>query len=286
MKKIIATVLAMVMALALCTTAFAADPTYTGRYDKDSDTKVEGTYTVSTDAATYDREHGNGKVETKTVSNITGVTFVVGTKTDYDVKLTAKGMADLYLKKVADGGKYIAKGTAFTALGDKCGQLNGIKSDEKVFTYTDDSDIAHYYVKLDVDAAGVNANLLVDGALVPINTSADKKADIVDHKWEAASYNKDNTVATFKCKYCGTVATVYDTWDAAKAAGVNTVEKVTIDGKNYVLGYNFTAAGAGSTTTGAKPSPKTFDAGIALYAAMALTSVAGSAVVIGKKKEF
>ena len=31
MKKIIATVLAMVMALALCTTAFAADPTYTDR---------------------------------------------------------------------------------------------------------------------------------------------------------------------------------------------------------------------------------------------------------------
>ena len=35
-----------------------------------------------------------------------------------------------------------------------------------------------------------------------------------------------------------------------------------------------------------KPSPKTFDAGIAMYVGMALTSVAGSAVVIGKKKEF
>lgn len=33
-------------------------------------------------------------------------------------------------------------------------------------------------------------------------------------------------------------------------------------------------------------SPKTFDAGVALYVGMALTSVAGSAVVIGKKKEF
>ena len=35
-----------------------------------------------------------------------------------------------------------------------------------------------------------------------------------------------------------------------------------------------------------KDSPKTFDAGIAMYVGMALTSVAGSAVVIGKKKEF
>ena len=40
------------------------------------------------------------------------------------------------------------------------------------------------------------------------------------------------------------------------------------------------------TATGNKPSPKTFDAGIAMYVGMALTSVAGSAVVIGKKKEF
>ena len=40
------------------------------------------------------------------------------------------------------------------------------------------------------------------------------------------------------------------------------------------------------TATENKPSPKTFDAGIAMYVGMALTSVAGSAVVISKKKEF
>ena len=40
------------------------------------------------------------------------------------------------------------------------------------------------------------------------------------------------------------------------------------------------------TTTDTNKSPKTFDAGIAMYVGMALTSVAGSAVVIGKKKEF
>ena len=39
-------------------------------------------------------------------------------------------------------------------------------------------------------------------------------------------------------------------------------------------------------TGGAAQSPKTFDAGVAMYAGMALMSVAGSAVVIGKKKEF
>ena len=40
------------------------------------------------------------------------------------------------------------------------------------------------------------------------------------------------------------------------------------------------------TKTDGNKSPKTFDAGIAMYVGMALTSVAGSAVVIGKKKEF
>ena len=54
------------------------------------------------------------------------------------------------------------------------------------------------------------------------------------------------------------------------------------DGYYYVL-----AEKAASTTPNTnKPSPKTFDAGIAKYVGMALTSVAGSAVVIGKKKEF
>ena len=56
-------------------------------------------------------------------------------------------------------------------------------------------------------------------------------------------------------------------------------------GKTVWVYWTEKGATAGSTT-GTKPSPKTFDAGIALYAAMALTSVAGSAVVIGKKKEF
>lgn len=42
------------------------------------------------------------------------------------------------------------------------------------------------------------------------------------------------------------------------------------------------ADGNGTTV----PSAKTFDAGIAVYAALALTSVTGTAIVIGKKKEF
>ena len=283
MKKIIATVLAMVMALALCTTAFAADPVYTGRYEKDSDTKVTGTYTVSTDAAVkYDKDTGAGKVKTLYINGDMTTMYIESTKADYDLKLTASGRSDLYLSEVADGGNYMCKAVAFKAIGDKCGQLDADTTD----TYYTNSgkymgkDDARYFV---ADSDGLK-NVLVDGKLVAVSATIYDDDDLNQHEWEAASYNKDNTVATYKCTECGTVATVYKTVDAAKAAGVNTVD--TLDNGD-IIGYNFTAAGTGSTTTtGAKPSPKTFDAGIALYAAMALTSVAGSAVVIGKKKEF
>ena len=71
--------------------------------------------------------------------------------------------------------------------------------------------------------------------------------------------------------------------DAAKllnAAGKD-INLAADSGYYYVLTEK-----AASTTPNTNKSPKTFDAGIAMYVGMALTSVAGSAVVIGKKKEF
>lgn len=67
-------------------------------------------------------------------------------------------------------------------------------------------------------------------------------------------------------------------------------------GQAYASDYKFcwalkagTTEEAGKTTDTTKTgvdSAKTFDAGIAMYVGMSLLSVAGSAVVIGKKKEF
>ena len=282
MKKIIATVLAMVMALALCTTAFAANAKYDKVYNEKGDKIGDstGTYEVTADVdAVSVRGQDNGALAYKTIpalNTLVGTTdkYVVADKSDYDYKLTAAGRADLYVKAYAVV-TYTAKATVFTNIGDKCGQINGSTSNT-YYTYTDVDGDAHYFQKSDAGTV----QLLVDGKLVKVLST---EVTLVDHDWKAASYNKDNTVATFKCKYCDTVATVYDTWAAAEAAGVNTVEKVRIGGVDYVLGYNEASV---KPSTGTKPSPKTFDAGIALYAAMALTSVAGSAVVIGKKKEF
>ena len=289
MKKIIATVLAMVMALALCTTAFAANPKYTKAYTNDGTEYVAVTgseYEVATDAAvSYNKTTGAGELKTFTVSNCTiaaGKDYIEATAADYDLKLTADGRAPLYLSEVAYGGAYVCKAVAFTAIGEKCEQYNGDTSDKYFVNsgnYMSD-DTAVLFVKSETGSV----NVLVNGELVRVNVVGVLDNVTVPHDWKAASYDKDNKVATYKCDDCGTVATVYKTKDAAKAAGAGTV--TTFGGNVIGYTYNVPGAGASGSTTGTKPSPKTFDAGIALYAAMALTSVAGSAVVIGKKKEF
>lgn len=277
MKKIIATVLAMVMALALCATAFAANPEYTAAYNKKGNkVSVKGdVYTVVTDAAVKPvspAENGSVKGYHITgISSLAGVYYVAATAADYDLKLTADGRADLYLKEAPNSSLgYSFKVTAFTAIGEKCEQLD-VDATGTYYSHTV-SGVTTYY-----EASETGMSVLFNNELITVSVL---NADLNGHDWKAASYNKDNTVATFKCADCGTVATVYKTADAAKAAGAGTVDTFA----GYVIGYTYTPAGTTATTT--TTSPKTFDAGIAMYVGMALTSVAGSAVVIGKKKEF
>ena len=275
MKKIIATVLAMVMALALCATAFAANPEYTAAYNKKGNkVSVKGdVYTVVTDAAVKPvspAENGSVKGYHITgISSLAGVYYVAATAADYDLKLTADGRADLYLKEAPNSSlSYSFKVTAFTAIGEKCEQLD-VDATGTYYSHTV-SGVTTYY-----EASETGMSVLFNNELITVSAL---NADLNGHDWKAASYNKDNTVATFKCADCGTVATVYKTADAAKAAGAGTVDTFA----GYVIGYTYTAGTTATTTS----SPKTFDAGIAMYVGMALTSVAGSAVVIGKKKEF
>ena len=277
MKKIIATVLAMVMALALCATAFAANPEYTAAYNKKGNkVSVKGdVYTVVTDAAVKPvspAENGSVKGYHITgISSLAGVYYVAATAADYDLKLTADGRADLYLKEAPNSSLgYSFKVTAFTAIGEKCEQLD-VDATGTYYSHTV-SGVTTYY-----EASETGMSVLFNNELITVSAL---NADLNGHDWKAASYNKDNTVATFKCADCGTVATVYKTADAAKAAGAGTVDTFA----GYVIGYTYTAGTTATTTT--TSSPKTFDAGIAMYVGMALTSVAGSAVVIGKKKEF
>ena len=75
MKKIIATVLAMVMALALCTTAFAANAKYDTIYKKKGDkqfSKDDAVYENVTDAGVkYDKDKGTGAIKYLTIKDNT-----------------------------------------------------------------------------------------------------------------------------------------------------------------------------------------------------------------------
>ena len=300
MKKIIATVLAMVMALALCTTAFAAPVTgYTG-YSRGGnklmadDTNAES-FSVEAHEATFNKATGAGNVAYYTVSNATAANpgyngdYIKADKTDFDLQLTKAGASTLYLKHVNDGAVYVAKVEAFTKIGDKCGQLD-VDADgtyyvnTSKYTFTSDNvtkDAGEVYFMAS-DATGA-VYVLLNGKLVSV-TLADEQT-LVGHTWVAVE--KDGKVVSYKCSDCGTVASIYKTYAAAKASGLKNVEAfVNDDGETIYLAYTDGKTDTTKPTDTNKPSPKTFDAGIAMYVGMALTSVAGSAVVIGKKKEF
>ena len=298
MKKIIATVLAMVMALALCTTAFAAPVAgYTGytrggeKLMKDA-TNAES-FSVEAHEATFDKATGAGNVAYYSVDGATAANtsyngdYTKADKTDFDLQLTKSGASTLYLKHVNEGAKYVAKVEAFTKIGDKCGQLD-VDADGTYYVntskYTDTNSVTKdagevYFMASDANGA---VYVLLNGKLVSVTLAGEQT--LVGHTWVAVE--KDGKVVSYKCSDCGTVASIYKTYAAAKASGLKNVEAfVNDDGETIYLAYT---DGKTDTTkpTDTNTSPKTFDAGIAMYVGMALTSVAGSAVVIGKKKEF
>ena len=298
MKKIIATVLAMVMALALCTVAFAVNVAdldgngYAG-YNKAGNEIATGTvYGYEAVAAAFTKATGAGNVahyKVYTEANDDAATeygtYVKADKTDFDLKLTKSGAATLYLKEVVSA-NYVAKAEAFTKIGNKCGMLD--EDTDRVYyvstskytvggTTKDAGEV--YFVQLEDEG---QTNVLVNGKLVSVEALAN--AELVGHTWVAVE--KDGKVVSYKCSDCGQTAAIYKTKDAAKASGLKNIEAYVDDEGNSIFLAWTDGKTTGTTTDTNKPSPKTFDAGIAMYVGMALTSVAGSAVVIGKKKEF
>ena len=234
---------------------------------------LEGDYTYEAVKATSSKKVDAGTIKHYDVYK--GGTFVAyyvaADASAYDLKLTTDGKAPLYLTELETGFKYDYKATEFKAIGEKCGQLD-LEENEKGYVVTTVDDKTLYFYGVD----GGATKLLVNGEIIE---AASVKP--VEHTWKAASYDKNNVADSYKCKTCGTVAKVYSTVEAAEKAGAK--ETTTVNGQ--LIGWNYNVPNAGTTTT-TNGSPKTFDAGIAMYAGMALMSVAGSAVVIGKKKEF
>ena len=294
MKKIIATVLAMVMALALCTTAFAV--TYGKVYefkDNKSWSEVDMTgKTISYTSASETKQDGKfvkGTIGYYTITNAdsTKVYLAEVGANDATYRITVDGEVK-NVKDFPDNTKisYTLKGSEVTFGGTvaKCGD---VYKGAALGTTTLYVDVDGDYYKYD---ASSSTRMLADGVVVPVVAATKGAAadyTVVAHSWETVASNlaADGYVTgTAKCTRCGQTANITSKKGTIPSAA-SSEEYGNFYGKTVYVYWTEKGATAGSTT-GSKPSPKTFDAGIALYAAMALTSVAGSAVVIGKKKEF
>ena len=287
MKKIIATVLAMVMALALCTTAFAASKYVLYDEDKKSTdimvTKTDAssknkttlyyTYVDENDATHYlvpaDKSNYDGYVEGNYVKEVNADEDTIDNFISYAdgklVKMTAKS-------------------------GEKV-ERNCTTSVFDTDVYFDKDNAA--FVKVE-DGIG-NYNMLYNGVILSVDDVTDEIAE-GSHLWIKGD-KVDDGIYNVKCASCGATAVAYETlklagtktvvkYDQAKGiATANDMEK-NWEGDLLDSDWYVTTSASTDTKTDGNKSPKTFDAGIAMYVGMALTSVAGSAVVIGKKKEF
>lgn len=297
MKKIVAVVLAMVMALALCTTAFAATKTES-KIDKTGysllDVKDNSTITIDGNEFTKtvtDKEVVTSGSKTTTtyyadkyVIKTTG-TNVLTTDTFYacdaaiaDYKLV-KGSTVVFLttSDLSKGTEKVA--SAFVEAKDA--------ADQKCGDVTEDS----YTIEgKNYPAKGTDLAVL-NGKFVTYNAAGETKT--VPHDFTKAlekrpgyfTTDTKGVVNTVKCETCGKFFNVVKTVDKTYTGSVETVHFNGETTDMYVLTGTATATPEGGKTN-TTTSPKTFDAGIAMYVGMALTSVAGSAVVIGKKKEF
>ena len=287
MKKIIATVLAMVMALALCTTAFAASKYVLYDEDKKSTdimvTKTDAssknkttlyyTYVDESDATHYlvpaDKSNYDGYVEGNYVKEVNADEDTIDNFISYAdgklVKMTAKS-------------------------GEKV-ERNCTTSVFDTDVYFDKDNAA--FVKVE-DGTGTY-DMLYNGVILSVDDVTDEIAE-GSHLWIKGD-KVDDGIYNVKCASCGATAVAYETlklagtktvvkYDQAKGiATANDMEK-NWEGDLLDSDWYVTTSASTDTKTDGNKSPKTFDAGIAMYVGMALTSVAGSAVVIGKKKEF
>ena len=286
MKKIVALVLSLALVLALGTVAFAAD-TYSNAYswngsswEKEDLTGVAIAYTKAQEPIVRGTNHIEGSLAFYTVmSDGHALFYAVETSKDAaTARLDVNGKT-VYLATLTDLSE-ISYDLAASAVktGTKCGDV----TTEGLYKATVDGEDV-YFQDLDHARRMRATRLLVDGEIIQAVEIDAEEIEYVEHTWDAKTLNTTlvggKTTGTIACKTCGKVANL----TSSKADIPSGVDTDTYEGLYLYL----SASNAGTTGTASNvTSAKTFDAGVAMYAGLALMSVAGSAVVIGKKKEF
>lgn len=295
MKKIIATVLAMVMALALCTVAFADTQTI----DKDKVSAVDAAGaaydfgTITSVEKTLASKSTSGTSESivpayyTITSSANGGIYVECDKSLATCLLTIKGGESVYVVKMGAAPAAFSTKAATLYTAPKKATCDKVGANEDTYVVVDGS----YYLAADASSVDTAAGYaLVNGKMVAYVGNAvpaqKHNFDVTPDK-ATVTYNTDGTVATVKCAVCEKAIPVVAT--PGKFDGKTYVKIENVTNTQVAWNHMYYVAGTvanGTTTNNTNTSPKTFDAGIAMYVGMALTSVAGSAVVIGKKKEF
>ena len=316
MKKIVALVLSLVMALSLCTVAFAAgydlEVTVKGQHEKYDDLKfVE----QKDDALPHYEGKANGEwfVETAdpdvydSASNFI-VTYQRDGKIVYLLRVEKDDMKVNALKAdaVAEH-KYVGCGDNNAKAPKDC--YKDVKNSN--YWIKSDADDAVAYVTVDGDydnvvavraatVFGKDGNWDRNSEVVPSGHLMVLVKKNVEYK-NSADGKIVKDVNEYKCYFCNrtfygsdfpySTPETADTYSSTFANELVKAKFVNVE-DGVILGdvaYYWTTDKDNDTKTddtNKVPSAKTFDAGVAMYVGMSLLSVAGGAVVIGKKKEF
>ena len=340
MKKVLATILALVMAIGLCSVSWA---------DEAKVAKIGGTEYDTLQAAVDAATAGQTIVLLKDVDASSGVTVgkkivldmngkklyntvdiwdtswsLISVQANGDLTITGNGTFaakenDCYAVDVQDGGKvtiqngtfignihavYVYIGTAIINGGTYTVQQQDPNADRPYDFVLNcyDASRADGTAKITVNggefpqidpsnckAEGEGTDFVAAGVAVATVVDGDNTSYAVGSAVIAAAANSGKSVTVTKT---GPVTGVDAGKSIAVADGVTgvTVNGVTVTGDSYTVPqppryyYNSTTTTTDTKATDTKGSPKTFDAGIALYVGMALTSAAGVAFV-GKKRE-
>ena len=303
MKKIVALVLSLVMAMSLCTVAFAAN---VKAYAKDMVTgKIDTKIGVEAKKIPAKEDaQGYGWVEYY-VAKDGSATYIVCDKDDADFAIYTNNGFTTWVRSdlTEDYAWYEFSVTAQKATDKKatCDKAHFLDDG-----YLDKN--GNFYVEADDALNGVNSYRVKSGnkVITVYDAVANFNYIAASHIFGEPKANDKTGYDEVTCLVCkGVFAATSDeavltknkvaikatfAYDAEDAHDVYTENDYSWAwGDKFADSYDYVWSLKAGTAAGTKDgvnSAKTFDAGIAMYVGMSLLSVAGGAVVIGKKKEF